>query len=899
MKNSKLLLSVTLSVLLSFCAQAQNVKVKGVVKDNSGVTLAMANVLALSSADSSMLGYSITDSEGNFDIRLEGPASYILRFSYLGFQTKDVFITLNGQQEEFVQNVTMQEQSSTLNAVEIVEEIPISVSGDTIIYQADAFTNGEEKKLEDVLEKLPGFEIDENGEIKVQGKTVEKVMVEGKDFFDGDTKLATQNIPASAIDKVQVLRNYNDVSPMKGVDNDDRIALNIKLKEGKKNLIFGDVAVEGGLDERYLVRPSIFIYSPKASFNLIGDLNNIGTPAFTFRDYFRFTGGFKNINQKSGSSLRVGQDDIGFSMIQNNRAFEITSRFGGANFSYNPSKKWTLSGFAIVNQTKTIAPSNTLRTYVRSDSANNVENLKTDNVQNSTAALFKLSTTYTPGTSMHIGYDALYKITDLEEDNNRISTFGAFSNDINSINSQRPVELNQSFEAYFDVDEKSVFAFEAQHLYKKQDPLFNLTSNLPVFGGIIPLVDTNSFNLLQNKLVTTNKLDASLNYYYIINNKNHINVSAGVSNSDQSLTSNISQLIGGNTLAEFDGDSLSNDVEFNLLDVFVGIHYKAKIGKLTINPGVNLHQYKVTDVQLADENERNKTLLLPDFYAKYDFKSSESLTLNYGLVAQFTDINNVLLGTTMNSYNSLFLGNRNLDNSYYHNISLNYFSFNMFNFTNIFAGVTYNRRVDDITNTIVYRGIERLNQPINTDAINDVISGYGSYEKRFWKLKSRLRGNASMSTTNNTIDNVENTNTSLTTSLTASLETNFKSAPNIEVGFQRTDNTYSGIRTDSKFFTNRPFVEVEARFLEDFSFEADYSFTNYESGDGLTKSDYDFLNASLFYQKGESKWEFKIKALNLLNTESIRQDAFTDNLISTTEYFVRPRYILFGIKYNI
>lgn len=894
-----------LSLILAFCflglnfAKAQSIKVSGYIQDTTGRGLEMANVLALDAADSSMSGYAISNTEGRFELSLNKDSKYILRFSYFGFVTQDIPFSTVGKEKNNKLDVSLKEKRNSLNEVEIVENIPIAVSGDTIIYQTDAFTNGEEKKLGDVLEKLPGFEVDDNGEVKVQGKTVEKVMVEGKDFFDGDTKLATQNIPASAIDKVQVLRNYNDVSPMGGLDNDDRIAINIKLKDGKKNITFGDMKAEGGLDERYLLHPSLFIYTPKASFNIIGDVNNIGQPAFTFRDYFRFTGGFKNISQRSGSSIRVATDDIGFSMIQGNRAEEITSRFGAANFSYNPNKKWSISGFAIGNQTQTIASNTNFRTYLRQDSLANTEELTTNNIQKSNSGLFKLSATYTPSTAVHIGYDAIYKVTSLEEDNNKESTIDNFTNDINTINAQDPRELNQSLEAYYNIDEKNVIAFESQHLYKKQDPLIELLSVLPAFGSLIPLIDTTNYNLLQNKIINTNKVEASLNYYYIINNKNHINFSVGTSNSNQSFTSSIAQLTNGTTLAEFDGDSLNNNVLFNLNDIFLGAHYKTRLGKLTMSPGLNLHRYSITDQQQGSSNNREKTLLLPDFFAKYDFKSSESLTFNYGMVAQFTDINNVVMGTTISSYNSLFQGNRELDNSWYHNVSLNYFNFNMFNFTNIFAGMSYNKRVGDITNTIVYSGLERINQPINTEAANDVLSAYGSYEKRFGKFKARIRGNASYSTNNNTIDGIENTNTSLTQSYTASFETNFKTAPNVELGFQRTTNNYEGSRSQSGFITNRPFIEVEARFLKYFSAEADYSFSDYSSEDNATQSSFDFLNAAFYFQKTDSKWEFSLRGLNLLGTESIRQDAFSDNLISTTSTNVLPRYVLFGVKYEL
>ena len=127
-------------------------------------------------------------------------------------------------------------------------------------------------------------------------------MVYGKDFFDGDSKLATKNIPANAIDKVEVLRNFSEVGQMRGVtNNQDNVAINIRLKEGKKNFWFGEVTAGGGSDAdqdtRHLVHPKLFYYNPKYSINVITDVNDIGEVPFTWRDYFNFTCGFRNFNQ--------------------------------------------------------------------------------------------------------------------------------------------------------------------------------------------------------------------------------------------------------------------------------------------------------------------------------------------------------------------------------------------------------------------------------------------------------------------------------------------------------------------------------------------------------------------------------------------------------------------------
>lgn len=119
-----------------------------------------------------------------------------------------------------------------------------------------------------------------------------------KIFFDGDTKLATKNIPSNAVDKVQVLKNYAEVGQLSGVtNNQDNYAINIKLKEGKKNFWFGNVTVGGGSsteNELYIAQPKLFYYSPKYSINIIGDLNNTGEPALNRRDLQGFGGGFRS-----------------------------------------------------------------------------------------------------------------------------------------------------------------------------------------------------------------------------------------------------------------------------------------------------------------------------------------------------------------------------------------------------------------------------------------------------------------------------------------------------------------------------------------------------------------------------------------------------------------------------
>jgi hypothetical protein len=449
--------SLLLFLLISSVSFSQIVKFEGVVQDVGKTPLEMANVMAVNTATKAMDSYAITNDKGKYLLNLKPNSSYSIKVSYLGMQTKELFIstsTLNMNQ-----NITLESGGIELEGVEIVREMPVSIKGDTIVYNADSFKSGTERKLEDVLKKLPGVEVNADGEIEVEGKKVTKLMVEGKDFFDGDTKLGVKNIPADAIDKIQVLRNFNDVSALKGLENgDENIGMNIKLKSGKKNFWFGDINAGGGKENqntRYIANPKLFYYSPKYSVNFIANYNNIGELPFTVQDYFKFTGGFRNMMRKGGTNFNLSSNDLGISLLRNNRAKEIETKFGATNFSYNVTKAWSLSGFAIVSSTLT-----DLETVSQNNRADQISTLGTVNTtqktkeaanQISSLGLFKLSSSYKPNANLQFDYDVLLKNSKQDENNSLFTqSFATATNgtppaipdqNISSLKQQDPVKL--------------------------------------------------------------------------------------------------------------------------------------------------------------------------------------------------------------------------------------------------------------------------------------------------------------------------------------------------------------------------------------------------------------------------------------------------------------------------
>ncbi len=888
-----------LLLLFSIFTFSQNIKFEGFIQDNTKSGLEMANVMAVNQVTKAMDAYAITNEKGKFALNLKPNTTYNIKVSYLGMQNKEVVIATKA--ENISQNIILENSENQLNEVEVVREMPVSIKGDTLVYNADSFKTGTERKLEDVLKKLPGVVVNKDGEIEVEGKKVQKLMVEGKDFFDGDTKLGVKNIPADAIDKIQVLRNYNEVDALKGLGNDqDNIAMNIKLKAGKKNFWFGDMTAGIGVirnESRYIINPKLFYYSPKYSLNLITNFNNIGELPLTVQDYFKFTGGFKNMMKKGGSNFNLSSNDLGISLLRNNRAKEIQTQFGATNFVYNITKKFSLSGFGILTSSKTnletFSQSTILKTGVKQKNDEN-------SIQNNNLGLFKISATFKPNTKLQVDYDVLSKISKQDEQSNSFREI-IFNNlnskeDIFSLKKQDPTSINQNLNLYYTKNDKNIFAVELQHLYQDENPFFNANLQNQAFNLSGIAAGQNRNNLNQNRFVKTNKIDAKLDYYYMVTPKSNINLTFGNTNSNQTFNSNIYQILDNGFSNDLLNPENNNRVKYSFNDAFLGLHYKILTGKFTFTPGLNFHTFNTTNKQLGSDYKLNFTRLLPDFFALYQMKKSETLTYTFALNNDFTDINQLASGFILSNLNNLFQGNRELENATSQVHSLRYFKYNMFNFENIFANATYSRKVDAVKTNANFVGINQSSKPFNSNFADENLFGSASYQRSFYKYyKASANVNLNWSKLNNIQNNLPVVVESFTQSYQVKMSTNLKKYPNLELGFEKQINKYSG----QTFFTDSPSINLDYYFLDSFSFVTEYEYNNYYNSDKSVNNSFDVLTSSLIFQKKNSKFEYKISGTNLLNTTSLNDDNFTQFATRTSQYVVQPRYVIFSLKYDL
>ena len=893
----------------------------GKVTDSIGTPLELANVILINSESNSLETFAMSDDKGNYKLSLKKNTSYNLQVSYIGMSTFSQMLMT--KDDDILKNFSLQ-SNNQLDAVELTYEMPVVISGDTLVYDADSFKTGTERKLEDVLKNLPGVEINDDGEIEVEGKAVTKVMVEGKDFFDGDSKIASKNIPSNAVDKVQILKNYAEVGQLSSVQNNqDNIAINIKLKKGKDKFWFGNILAGSGESpnytqnqdlDLYIFQPKLFFYSPTYSINVIGDLNNIGEQAFTRRDYWNFSGGFNRPSGKSGTNISLGNNNLSFLQLQNNRAKDINTEFIAINSSFSPSKKLDYSAFLILTNSETEIQQNNSTQYVGLIDNIPDENTQTNTSQTSELGIGKFSLKFNPNVNNQVDYEVLGRVTNESQDQNYLSSV---IGSIEQLDEAETFSINQNLNYYYTLNEKNIFALEAQHQLKDEDPFYNalLENNDNYQTTAIGLGLDNSlpfYNIAQDKRVKSNQLDAKVDYWNILNKKSDLNLTLGTIYSKQDFDSEIFQYLSEYDENIYNPTSLvndgfdSNDVSYLFNDLYLGLHYRLKTGKFTISPGFTAHSYNSENNQSGsvDSNfsyKKSFFKILPDFNMIIQLKDSESLRLNYAMRTQFTDITKIARGLVLNNYNSLFIGTQDLQNAVSHNISLNYYSFNLFNYTNVYAGINYNKSIDQIRNLTSFESVIATSNPFNSSFADENLSVYGRYQRSFGKIRGTLGTSLNLSKFNQFIRDTSapSLNETFSQSYNSSIRTLFKNAPNIEAGIKYSVSETNIGSLETKYFTESPFVELDALILKSFTFRTNYSTTKFKDQNTVLNN-YKFFDASLSYRTDEeSKWEFEIKATNLLDTKSQSQSSVSNISVSTSEYFIQPRFITLRLIYTL
>ena len=272
-----------ISFLLILClcpllAMAQKVTVSGIVMDGSlNEPMPGAAVVLLQPKDSAQAAGVSSDLEGKFKLPAVKAGNYILRITFVGYQTYFRNITLpKGNKSINLGEITLQENSKVLKEAEVTAKLAqVEMKADTFIYNAEAYRMPEGAMLEELVKKLPGAEVDDEGNIKINGKSVSKIMVDGKEYFQNDTKMAMKNLPSKLIKKLKSYDKKSDYTRITGIDDgEEETGLDLSVKKGVKDGWVGNIDGAYGTENRYSGKLNVNRFMDHSYLSVIGSRNN-------------------------------------------------------------------------------------------------------------------------------------------------------------------------------------------------------------------------------------------------------------------------------------------------------------------------------------------------------------------------------------------------------------------------------------------------------------------------------------------------------------------------------------------------------------------------------------------------------------------------------------------------
>lgn len=269
----------TLIIILTYNLNAQS-KISGLVKNVKNELINSASVILRDNTGEILL-YTYTDEFGRYNLKTDETGKLFLIISSFEYEQKENEILIEFKNQILTQNFILVAKTTVLKEVIIESKRQIKIKNDTIIFSADSFKQGNEQTVEDLLKKIPGLNIDANGTIKVGNQEVEKVMIDGDDIFEKGYKILTKNMPVNPIDKIELYQNYSNNKHLKDIENSNKVALNLTLKEDAKRIWFGNMQVAYGLilENRYKLGSNLMNFGKKNKYYFLTNFNNIGEDA--------------------------------------------------------------------------------------------------------------------------------------------------------------------------------------------------------------------------------------------------------------------------------------------------------------------------------------------------------------------------------------------------------------------------------------------------------------------------------------------------------------------------------------------------------------------------------------------------------------------------------------------
>lgn len=902
-------------IVLPALAQTRE-SVKAVILDTAAhQPIASATITLLKKKDSSLVSFTMSDTKGRFELSGLANGDYRLLVTHVNYHSLNKHFTIDDAHKTIdFGSLVMTSASKVLDEVVVTSEAPpVTLVGDTVQYNAGSFKTPPNANVEQLLKKLPGLEVDKDGTIKAQGQKVNRVLVDGKEFFGNDPKLATRNLPSDAVDKVQVFDKLSDAAQLTGFDDgNSEKTINLKLKQDKKKGMFGKVSAGGGTNDRYEGKFNVNSFKGARQFSAIGMANNTNAEGFSFMDILNFSGGLSNLTRNSSGVISLSANDAASGGANTNGI--RTTRGAGINYNDVIGKQTQLTSSYFYNYYNPYQESTAERQYFLPDSSYFYnQQSKTNNSNNN----HRLNLSFDiPIDSFHsIKISPAFKYQQTSNDAyNQYQTFSqekVLANAGSSDNYSTTDGYNFTNDLLFRKKFRRkgrTFSVALQGNLNQSDGSGSLQSVTSFFKSGIAF-RTDSVNQKNTTSAHLGSYSARAVYTEPVFKRSLLELS--VSRSNIKNTSDKTTYSYNEQNSKFDQlvDSLSNHYINTYGFTNAGIRLRNQQRKFNIAAGFNWQKSDLEGKITAGVKDSiiGKTFynLLPSARLQYDFSQYRKLIVNYNTNTTQPSVSQLQPVPDISNSLNIKEGNPNLKQEYAHSLMLNYTSVNPFKNRNLFVFVTAQKTQNKIVDadSIDNLGVRRT-KPVNVDGVYS-LTGNASVglPLRFLKGVINISSNATYNSGKQFINGVANTIHTLNLGPSVRVASNV--ADNLDwslkAGITYNHSAYS-LQPDlnTKYLSQQYEAEVNWQLPASFYLSTDLTYTiNNQLGAGFNAKvplwNASFSKQFLKYKRGE----IKLTVFDLLNQNIGVSRSSNQNYIEDTRIKNLQRYFMLSFTFSL
>lgn len=900
---SKVLSSFLLCIFIFSVSSAQEFKVTGTVVDAlSKQPLEATTIYTESPKDSSLVAYTISDKDGFFE--LEGRANLKqmnLFFSFNGYKTLRRKVDLKRVIK--LGTVQMEEQAQELKEVNVVgERVPITIKKDTLEFNADSFKTRPDATVEEVLKKLPGVQVDSDGKITVNGKEVNKVLVNGQVFFSNDPKVATKSLPKEVIDKIQITDTKTKTQEFTGEEGDgENKTINLTIKKDKNRGYIGRMAAGYGTDERYQVNGLLNYFNDTERISFIASSNNINNSGFSFDEIYDMVG-----------NTRGGYDGAREAGLINNFGNGITTSSNiGTSYANAKKSEYEVDGNYFFGYSDSFNDQKTSRENILPDrrffSENESNFMGSTNSNRGAANLeFDIDSTLriSVAPSMSVNRTDSKRVTNSSTTNEN----GELINRNDRTRAEDGFQRN--FSNRFNIIKKldtigKFVSFSFSNTNTENNSISNLNSLREVYGEN---PDEQLLNQLSEVTNTRNSYELEIDYRQPLREKWFLDLGYEYSNDNRNNYKDVTDFdVSDNGYTLFN-DALSSDFNFQSVQQTPSVGIRRRGEKLNLGFGAS---YKFTDLNNSDflqgtSFSRSYKNLLFRGRLRYTLGKNKRFYASYRTRLNLPSVNQLQPVANVNDPLKIVIGNPDLSPAVSHGINFNYNDYNWKERTGVYVYSNIdiqNNRVSAVSTTD--ENFLRTTRYTNVNGNYNGYAGFG-YSKEIKKdstfsakfnLQPGLSFGRQVSFTNGTELKAKSFDVSPNFSTTLNFRELVEFEPGYGISFNSTRYNLENVE-DVKYTSQNLNLRLTTYWPENLVWGNDIRYTyNGNVGPGFRK-DALFWNMSLGLDILKKKATIKFSAYDLLNQNTNTRRTTGEDFIQDFQGTVLQRYFMGSFTYK-